>query len=51
MAKKKEKDKLFDLAEEEDVEDKDIVCFNDYDEERPLGEGVVSMWSIRENYQ
>ena len=49
--KKKKNDKLLDINEEEDVEANDIVCFNDYDEERPLGEGVVSMWSIRENYQ
>ena len=44
--KKKKKDKIFDFTKEEDVEDKDIVCFHDYDEERPLGEGVVCLWSI-----
>ena len=46
--KKKEKEKIFDFTEEEDVQDNDIVCFHDYDEKRPLGEGesFVASWSI-----
>ena len=46
--KKKEKGKIFDLTEEEDVQDNDIATFHDYDEERPLGKGetLVASWTF-----
>ena len=46
--KKKEKGKIFDLTEEEDVQGNDVVSFHDYDEERPLGKGetLVASWTF-----
>ena len=46
--KKKEKGKIFDLTEEEDVQDNDIATFQDYDEKRPLGKGetLVASWTF-----
>ncbi|PRR83416.1 phage replisome organizer N-terminal domain-containing protein [Clostridium vincentii] len=45
--KKKKKEKIFDFAEEENVEDNSIDTFQDYDENKPLGEGDVPLWSFR----
>ncbi|PRR82755.1 phage replisome organizer N-terminal domain-containing protein [Clostridium vincentii] len=37
--KKKEKEKIPDIGGEENVEDNDMVTFEDYDENKPLGKG------------
>ena len=37
--RKKKKDELFDIADEEGIEDNVLGWFTDGDDERPLGEG------------
>jgi len=42
----KKKEKIFNFTVKEDVEDNDIGTFHDYDEDKPLGEGAICLWSI-----